>query len=109
MRGVALGKFRWRVRNMWAYMFWFLLGSLGAHRFYVGRWSTGLAFFIFTIGSTLIEIFILEPMTNITWDTKENISIGITVLIWIFLLRDLFLIRKFVDEVNEPAVSEIFE
>src|SRR5262245_58389714 len=34
---------------LWAYLFWLCLGLIGGHRFYLGRWLTGLLY-LFTAG-----------------------------------------------------------
>lgn len=42
-----------------AYLLWFFLGFFGAHRFYLGRWGTGLVqLVLFGIGSALAFILI---------------------------------------------------
>lgn len=42
-----------------AYLLWFFLGMLGAHRFYLGRWGSGLLMLmLFGIGSALSIILI---------------------------------------------------
>ena len=42
-----------------AYLLWFFLGFFGAHRFYLGRWGTGLVqLMLFGIGSALAFILI---------------------------------------------------
>ncbi|MBW0157819.1 TM2 domain-containing protein [Sedimentimonas flavescens] len=42
-----------------AYLLWFFLGMLGAHRFYLGRWGSALLMLIlFGIGSALSVILV---------------------------------------------------
>lgn len=42
-----------------AYLLWFFLGMFGAHRFYLGRWMSGLLMLaLFGIGSALAFILI---------------------------------------------------
>ena len=57
-----------------AYLLWFLggFGVLGLHRFYLGRWVTGLLWLftggLFFIGS-LIDLFLIPSMVQV-----ENLS-----------------------------------
>ena len=57
-----------------AYLLWFLgaLGALGLHRFYLGRWITGLIWLVtgglFMIGA-IIDLFLIPGMTKV-----ENLS-----------------------------------
>lgn len=42
-----------------AYLLWFFLGMFGAHRFYLGRWLSGLIMLVlFGIGSALAFILV---------------------------------------------------
>jgi len=42
-----------------AYLLWFFVGMLGAHRFYLGRWVSGLIMLVlFGIGSALSFILV---------------------------------------------------
>ena len=61
-------------KNFIAYLLWFLggFGVLGLHRFYLGRWVTGLLWLftggVFFIGA-IIDLFLIPQMVEI-----ENIS-----------------------------------
>lgn len=50
-----------------AYLLWFFLGALGAHKFYLGRIGMGIAY-IFTLGflgiGLLIDLFTLPKQTR---------------------------------------------
>lgn len=53
-----------------AYLLWFLggLGVLGLHRFYVGRWVTGVVWLltggVFFIGA-LVDLFLIPEMVRV--------------------------------------------
>lgn len=57
-----------------SYLLWFLggFGVLGLHRFYLGRWVTGLIWLftggLFFIGA-LVDLFLIPSMTQV-----ENLS-----------------------------------
>ena len=57
-----------------AYLLWFLggFGVLGLHRFYLGRWVTGLLWFftggLFLIGA-IVDLFLIPSMVQV-----ENLS-----------------------------------
>ena len=68
-----------------AYLLWFFLGSFGVHRFYLGRWFTG------------IMLLILTALT--AWWTA-----GIPTLIWLFI--DMFLIIPMVNGSKRRAYKE---
>ena len=57
-----------------AYLLWFLggFGTLGIHRFYLGRWVTGLLWLftggLFLIGA-IVDLFLMPSMVNL-----ENLS-----------------------------------
>lgn len=61
-----------------AYLLWFFLGMLGAHRFYLGRTGTGITILVLTIASSILSF----------------IGIGFFIFlipaVWVFI--DLFLI-----------------
>ncbi len=50
-----------------AYVLWFFLGSLSMHRFYLGKWGTGLlylfTFQLFGIG-WIIDLFLISGMVD---------------------------------------------
>ncbi len=50
-----------------AYVLWFFLGSLSMHRFYLGKWITGLlylfTFQLFGIG-WIIDLFLISGMVD---------------------------------------------
>lgn len=51
-----------------AYIFWFLLGTFGAHHFYLGKTGRGL-FYLFTLGGVfwigcIIDLFTLPAQTR---------------------------------------------
>ena len=62
-----------------AYLAWFFLGTLGVHRFYLGRIKTGVAMILL-----LLTSFLILP--------------GIALLIWWFL--DAYFVYQYVEENN---------
>jgi TM2 domain-containing membrane protein YozV len=60
-------------KKITAYILLFLMGSLGVHRFYLGRWKIGLLF-LFTFGGLYLFLAI---DALILWNSvqKENIKI----------------------------------
>jgi TM2 domain-containing membrane protein YozV len=70
-----------------AYLFWFFLGSLGAHRFYTGDIGYAIGMFVVWI----ISWFLLF------------IPIGIWVIV------DAFLLSKRIDDLNEKVEMEAIQ
>ncbi|CAD2072002.1 TM2 domain-containing protein [Phocicoccus pinnipedialis] len=68
-----------------AYLLWFFLGMLGIHRFYLGRWISGLI------------LLLLTALTS--WWTA-----GIPTIIWLFI--DMFLIIPMVNSTKRKAYRE---
>lgn len=72
-----------------AYLFWFFLGPLGVHRFYLGRIKTGVAFLLMsTIGA-----FLLFPL----------------FIVGIWWLVDAYLVYKYVEEHNDEMKRKKLE
>lgn len=67
---------------------WFFLGGLGAHRFYLGHYGYGAAM--------LVQTLTLGILTG-----------GVTTLVWVII--DLFLMWKARREVNHRIESEIID
>ena len=72
-----------------AYALWFFLGMLGAHRFYLGRWVSGLVILLLTVGSLLLTG-----------------GLGL-VLPGLWVLVDLFLVGGMVRDWNEKLAREL--
>lgn len=77
-----------------AYVLWFFLGSLGAHRFYLGR--TGSA-----IGMLVLSV--------LGWLTVWMLGLGLLFLIplGIWLLVDIFLIPGMATQHNNSLISKL--
>lgn len=71
-----------------AYIAFFLAGSLGAHRFYLGRWKSGLAFFV------IVWALLLTSMS-------PTGSSGIAVLVPLIFLIELTLVYFLTKWTNE--------
>lgn len=59
-----------------AYVLWAFFGLFGAHRFYVGRWESGLVY-LFTFGGCfvgwIIDFFILPQLVE---DVSRRAGVG---------------------------------
>ncbi len=62
---------------LFAYFLWLVLGTLGAHRIYVGKTGTGLA---------ILGLFTLSAIT---------ISLGISIGVFLFVIVGLWLLWDF--------------
>jgi TM2 domain-containing membrane protein YozV len=71
------------------------------HRFYLGYWRTGLAYIVYLVVTLFIEFIVLDQIPSLSWEAKENISLGFTGFIWVILFIDVFLIRGLIDKANE--------
>jgi len=91
--------------TMRTYILWFILGSIGMHRFYLGYWRTGLAYIAYLTVTLIIELSILDKMPSLSWETRENISLSFTGFIWTILFIDVFLIRGLIDRANEKFTA----
>ncbi|HZF33358.1 MAG TPA: TM2 domain-containing protein [Candidatus Angelobacter sp.] len=76
-----------------AYLLWFFVGMLGAHRFYLGRIGSGIAILVLTILSWILAF----------------VAIGLLLLIipGIWVLIDLFLIPGMVRAFNNRLITEL--
>lgn len=74
-----------------AYVLWFFLGWLGAHKFYLGQTTQGISYLI---------------LTGLFWTTSLfGIGFLFGLLLCIALLIDLFTIPGRVDRVNRGYIS----
>ncbi len=75
-----------------AYLLWFFLGAVGAHRLYLGRTGSGAAIAVLILGGLLLSLLV----------------IGIPMLIIgsIWLIVDLFLIPGIVDQHEQATRKE---
>ena len=81
-----------------AYLLWFLLGFLGAHRYYVGQFLKGLLFLVGTAAATALSV-VNTPATRIA-------GIIILVVLFVFWIIDAFKLRKLVEAVGlSPAAT----
>ena len=76
-----------------AYLLWFLLGGLGAHRFYLGQ--TGSAVFM----------LILFVVSLFTWFIIVGLVTAAVLVIWLFI--DIFLIPGIVQTQNILLMERI--
>ena len=74
-----------------AYVLWFFLGTLGVHRFYLGRINSGITFLALTIFG-IIGSFIY-------------VGFALIIAVWVWWIIDAFLIPSMV--VTAPAGKNI--
>lgn len=58
-----------------AYVFWFFLGVLGAHRFYWGKWKSGLA--LLALPLVGFGVFVLGSLGVIAGVSLDSVSGGV--------------------------------
>jgi TM2 domain-containing membrane protein YozV len=76
-----------------AYLLWFLLGSLGAHRFYLKRYGSGAAILIITLLSI--------PLSMVGVGMFGFFVVGL----WVFV--DLFLIPGMTRDYNNRLIASL--
>eukprot|EP01113_Clastostelium_recurvatum_P013669 TRINITY_DN172_c0_g1_i2.p1 TRINITY_DN172_c0_g1~~TRINITY_DN172_c0_g1_i2.p1 ORF type:complete len:258 (-),score=70.62 TRINITY_DN172_c0_g1_i2:127-900(-) len=59
-----------------AYLLWFFLGWIGAHRFYVGKWRSGL-FWLFT-GAFFGLGWLVDPFLIPSWCRKNKLTVSVS-------------------------------
>ena len=76
-----------------AYLLWFFLGTVGGHRFYLGKTGTGVAQLVLTvIGYLTILIFV---------------GFVFLAIVWVWVLIDVFLIGGMVREDHYRIEQEV--
>lgn len=76
-----------------AYLLWFFLGSLGAHRFYLGKNGSAITMLLLSLISSVLSV----------------IGIGYLgfIVIWVWLLADLFLTYAMVRDYNLNLLNSL--
>ena len=81
-----------------AYLLWFLLGFLGAHRYYLGQFLKGALFLVGSIAATALSA-VNTPVTRIA-------GAIIVLALLVFWIIDAFKLRKLVEAVGvSPAAT----
>lgn len=78
---------------MIAYLLWFFLGTIGGHRFYLGKNGSAI---------TLLLLSVFGWAT--TWLLIGFIPLAI---VWVWTFVDLFLISGMIKEENDKAKREV--
>jgi len=76
-----------------AYLLWVLLGWLGLHRFYAGRWISGLIMLLLTGIAFVLKIVLVGYL--------------IFVIPFLWWLLDLFLIPGMIRDYNERLIRRL--
>ncbi|MCR6711387.1 MAG: TM2 domain-containing protein [Demequina sp.] len=90
-----------------AYVLWFFLGVLGAHRYYVGQVLKGLLFLI----GTVIAVA-LSQANSFYSDSKAPIAFAIIggiigLIVFVFWVIDAFKIRRLVAGTGKEVASKV--
>ncbi|HLR64420.1 MAG TPA: TM2 domain-containing protein [Pseudogracilibacillus sp.] len=77
-----------------AYVLWFFLGGLGAHRFFAGKTGSGL---------------IMLGLWGLGWATSWIFGIGFILLffVYVWVLVDAFLLHGWINKFNQRKEREI--
>jgi TM2 domain-containing membrane protein YozV len=80
-----------------AYLLWFFLGGLGAHRFYMGRVGSGIGMAALAVASAVLSVFLIG-------------LIGFPIL-FVWWVVDAFLINKWLkaDWTGAPVAGTVSE
>jgi TM2 domain-containing membrane protein YozV len=76
-----------------AYLLWFFVGWLGAHRFYLGQTGTGVAQLLLTLIGAVLAVVI--------------IGFFLLAIVGVWLLVDLFLIPGMVQNHNMQLIERL--
>lgn len=76
-----------------AYILWFLLGAIGAHRMYAGRWISGLIILAISAVSAVLWIIALGWITS--W------------IVGLWLIIDIFLIPGMIRDYNNRLIIDL--
>lgn len=93
---------------MRALLLLFLFGGTGLHRLYVGRWLGAVMLFTYTISTILVEVYFIYPSQSLSMEWKDTISLGFTLILIIIMISDLMRMGTWIDNVNSPKISEIY-
>ena len=89
-RAYQAGRYNYSI----AWLFLVFLGSLGVHRFYVGRWGTGLLYLGASLASGSAFVLGLPPVT-----------FGLGGLVAVAIAYDLLTFNELLSEANERWIS----
>lgn len=81
-----------------AYLWWFFLGGLGAHRFYLRQKRAGYLIIAYVVITTVVDLLFYDTAPffyNGTFAMMTNVPF------WAFLLSEAFRIPKWVDKIND--------
>ena len=91
------------------YLWWFLLGGIGAHRLYLGHWKYALCIAAYSIGTLLFSELILSQYMSLDYNVVENFDLITTVILFGFLIYEAFQIPRLILENNGEETDMIVE
>jgi len=98
---------RFKKSQLIAYTLWFLLGTVGAHRFYLKQWKVGLAILMFWLLVPLSVLFLVSKMNT---GNSELLSLIPEMFKYMFLgfilVEGVFLFSK-VSHYNEKLFMKL--
>jgi hypothetical protein len=101
----AKGRARHEDRSAFvAYILWLVFGTLFAHRFYLGRWKSAVALIALLLGAIALLFLAAHYRANFVTgavaDAPYYAWVGISIVVGIVWLIDLFLIPSMVKQCN---------
>ncbi|MBA7513269.1 hypothetical protein ES705_05280 [subsurface metagenome] len=95
-----------------AYLLWFFLGTLGVHKFYIGKIKFGIIYLILGIGGwSLLFVGFMDVgmFSSKTGSVGEGIFLVCMAILGIFLLLDLFTISRQIRKTYEKNELEVLQ
>jgi len=82
-----------------------VFGALFAHRFYLGRWKSAVALIALLLGAIALSILVGRYRANLVTgalaDASYHAMLGVSIVVGIVWLIDLFLIPSMVRQRNQ--------
>lgn len=81
-----------------AFLLWFVIGTAGAHRLYLGRYRSGLAIFAYSAVTSALDYFWFD--LELPANAQDPVYWGTLIALFAFLLLDAFKLPSWVDSWN---------
>ena len=92
-----------------AYVFWFFLGTLGIHKFYIGRTGWGIVYLLLGIAAWISLILGLASGTDAGIGGGMTVFIVLISILGILLLIDVFSIPRQIRRTYEKKELEVIQ